>query len=70
MSEVIHARVEQTHKSRIMELRQATGLSESAVIRKLIEYSRLELLPTPASAIPTKSNGDGIRQDVPVAITA
>lgn len=70
MDEFVRARVEPTHKNRILELRLATGLSESGVIRKLIEHSRLELLPTPASAIPAKNNDSGIRQDNSAVIVA
>lgn len=49
--DVIHTRLREAHKQRILELRQATGLTESGVVRMLIENSEIKLRPVPGATV-------------------
>lgn len=59
---VIQARVERHHMTRLVELQRLTGLSQSEVLRKLLETADIAPAPMPISKI--KQNGTGqVRQD-------
>lgn len=51
-----HTRLTATHAARLAELGQATGLSQSKLLRALIENARVEPHAAPASVLPMQEH--------------
>lgn len=58
LTELVQAKITERQRSRLVELREVTGLSQAEIIRRLIENSKVISMPMPAAEISSRATVD------------